>query len=233
MKNHEPVGTEQIRVVIVDDHPIIRDGLRTALAVDPQITIEAVAEDGLQGIKMIRQLQPEIALLDINLPKMNGLEVLRELQNMDVATRIIVLTAHHDVEQIVHVIKAGAAAYLAKDIDSQQLVRVVHLVAQGNHIIDDQVLDETAFENWLDENVQNLAGPYTLDQADHYAPLSPREMEILRFVTQGMSNKQIAIRLSISQQTVKNHMTSILRKLNVEDRTQAAVLALRKGWVRI
>jgi len=219
--------------MVVDDHPLFRDGICRTIEMAKGLSLMGQYDDGAKGLKAIRHQQPDIALLDVNLPTMNGLEVLRILRDSDVPTRIIVLTAHHDVEQTVHVIRTGAHAYAAKDIEPARLVKMIHVVAEGDYVVGTKQMTETEVRRWLHEKIAELTGPYIVDSEDHYVPLSPREMEILKLVTHGMSNQEVALQLKISQQTVKNHMTSILRKLNVKDRTQAAVTAIRRGWVRI
>jgi len=219
--------------MVVDDHPLFRDGICRTIEAAAGLSLMGQYDDGAKGLKAIRHEQPDIALLDVNLPTMNGLEVLRILRDSNVDTRVIVLTAHHDDEQTVHVIRAGAHAYAAKDIQPDRLVQMVHTVAAGNYVIGTNQMTETEVRRWLHEKIAEFTGPYIVDSEDHYIPLSPREMEILKLVTNGMSNQEVALQLKISQQTVKNHMTSILRKINVKDRTQAAVMAIRRGWVRM
>jgi DNA-binding NarL/FixJ family response regulator len=172
-------------------------------------------------------------LLDVNLPSMNGLQVTRQLKSERIGVGIVLLTAYHDVAQVLHAMRAGASAYCAKTISPEDLITLIRDVAGGLYVIDEERLDERELENWINSNIEAISKPYMIDADEHFIPLSQREMEILQFVTYGLSNKEIATRLAISQQTVKNHMTSILKKLNVEDRTQAAVTALRYGWVRI
>ena len=172
-------------------------------------------------------------MLDINLPSINGLQVARQLKAEHSSTSIVFLTAYHDSQQVLHAMRAGASAYCPKDIMPDDLIEVIRDVAKGSYIVGTRRMDMQEVQEWINTNVEALSGPYIVDPDEHYIPLSPRELEILEFVTNGMSNKEIASRLGISQQTVKNHMTSILKKLNVQDRTQAAVTALRHGWVRI
>jgi DNA-binding NarL/FixJ family response regulator len=180
-----------------------------------------------------RKLQPDVVLLDINLPLMNGLQVARTLKAERTNTAIIVLTAYHDSQQVLHAMRAGASAYCSKDVTPDELIEIIRDVASGLYVVESERMDERALESWIQSNIEAMSGPYIIDAEEHYIPLSPREMEILQFVTNGLSNKEIAMKLRISQQTVKNHMTSILKKLNVEDRTQAAVNAIRRGWVRL
>lgn len=222
-----------ITVLIVDDHPMFRDGLRKALEFENDIQVVGQSADGEQGLEAARTLQPDVVLLDINLPAMNGLQVARQLKSERIGVSVVMLTAYHDSEQVLHAMRAGASAYCAKDITPEKLVEVLREVAAGYYVVEDVRMDEREVQTWINQNVEAIAGTYLVDPNEHFVPLSPREMEILRFVTSGLSNKEIATKLGISQQTVKNHMTSILKKLNVQDRTQAAVTALRHGWVRI
>jgi len=232
-REERPTTQQNINVLIVDDHPLFRNGLQRALELENDIVVIGFSEDGAEALQVTRELQPDVVLLDVNLPSMNGLQVARHLKAEYADIAIVMLTAYHDTEQVLHTMRAGASAYCAKDVTPEQLVAIIRDAAAGLYIIDDQRMDKHELEVWINTNIEAIAGPYMVDAEEHFIPLSPREMEILQFVTQGMSNKEIASRLSISQQTVKNHMTSILRKLNVEDRTQAAVTALRRGWVRL
>jgi len=222
-----------ITVLIVDDHPLFRDGLHQALNLEDDIRVIGQSEDGEEGLKAARRLQPDVVLLDINMPHMNGLQVARQLKAERSNIAIIVLTAYHDAAQVLHAMRAGASAYCSKDIMPDELVDIIRDVARGQYVVGSERMDERTLESWMQSSIEAMSGPYIIDAEEHFIPLSPREMEILQFVTNGLSNKEIAVKLRISQQTVKNHMTSILKKLNVEDRTQAAVNALRRGWVRL
>ncbi len=223
----------QISVVIVDDHPLFRDGLFQRLRLEDDLNIVGQSENGEDALRTIRRLQPDVVVLDINLPIINGLQVTRQLRAERSGSAIVLLTAYHDNQQVLHAMRAGASAYCSKDVEAEDLIAVIHDVAHGMYVVNDERMDERALESWIQSNIESMSGPYIIDAEEHYIPLSPREMEILQFVTNGLSNKEIAMKLRISQQTVKNHMTSILKKLNVEDRTQAAVNALRRGWVRL
>jgi len=222
-----------ISVLIVDDHPLFRDGLQKALSMEDGLDVIGQCEDGLEALRVARKLQPDVVLLDINLPSINGLQVARQLKTDRASIAIVVLTAYHDSEQVLHAMRAGASAYCAKDVMPETLISIIHDAAEGAYIVEGQRMDARELDQWINQNVKAITGPYMIDSEEHYVPLSPREMEILQFVTRGLSNKEIAVELGISQQTVKNHMTSILKKLNVQDRTQAAVTALRHGWVRM
>ncbi len=224
---------DTIGVILVDDHPLFREGVRNVLQGEEDIQVLAEGITGDQAIKLVREFRPRIALVDVNLPNMNGIQVTRQIVAEHINTQVILLTAYDDVEQVLHAFRAGASAYCSKDIQAGKLVDVIRHVARGFFIVGDQVFDDAGLEDWLSHGMETLRRPHLEGEADAFAPLSPREMEILQFVTRGLSNKEIAARLGISHQTVKNHMTAILHKLDVEDRTQAAVYALRHGWVRL
>lgn len=233
MNRREERFNRQISVLIVDDHPLFRDGLSKAIELEDDITVVGQCDDGPQALEAAQELQPDVVLLDINLPKMNGLQVTRQLRNDHSDIAVVVLTAYHDTEQVLHAMRTGASAYCPKDITPDEIVDIIRDAAAGFYRVNGERLDERDIKAWISNNVEAASGPYALDPEDHYVPLSPREMEILQYVVRGLSNKEIASALRISHQTVKNHMTSILKKLNVQDRTQAAVTALRYGWVRI
>jgi two-component system response regulator DegU len=232
-KQNQADALDKITVLIVDDHPFFREGLSKVLALEDDLEVVGEEDDGEKALTLARELQPDVVIIDINLPSMNGLQVCRQLKADRTGIAVITLTAYHDQEQILHAMRAGASAYYPKDVEPSTLIDVVRQVVQGYYIVGDQLFDEAGLRAWLDAGVEAATGPYMVDPGEHFVPLSPREMEILQFVTRGMSNKQIALELGISHQTVKNHMTSILKKLDVEDRTQAAVYALRRGWVRM
>lgn len=228
-----PSATEAVSLVIVDDHPLFREGIRNVLNFEPDVEVLAEGGDGRQAMELTQQLQPDVILVDINIPLINGIQVTRQMTNERLHTRVILMTAYDDQEQLLHAMRAGAAAYCSKDIEPRRLVEIIRHVAAGHYVVGDRVLDKEGVEAWMSVGVEAIAGPYYVDPEETFVPLSPREMEILRLVTRGMSNKEIARELQISHQTVKNHMTSVLKKLAVEDRTQAAVFALRRGWVRL
>lgn len=222
-----------IDIIIVDDHPLFREGVRNVIEAEEDLTVVGEAVSGDQGLDVARELKPHVALIDINLPVVNGIQVTRQIVAERLKIAVVLLTAYDDVEQVLHAFRAGAAAYCSKDVEPGKLIDVIRQTAQGHYVVGDLVYDREGLENWLERGVETVRRPHLQGDVPPYAPLSPREMEILQYVTRGMSNKEIAVRLGISHQTVKNHMTSILHKLDVEDRTQAAVYALRHGWVRL
>lgn len=218
--------------MIVDDHPLFREGLRRVLEEEEDLLVEAEVADGEQAIVLAREIRPDVVLLDINLPSMNGLQVTREIRSSLPETAVINLTAYHDEEQVVRAINAGASAYYPKEVMPDKLIFAVRQVSKGKHVIDERVLGASEVKSWLIEQSAKLA-PLGVPDDARLVPLSAREMQILQHVARGSSNKEIAHELRISQQTVKNHISSILRKLNVKDRTEAAVYALRHGWIRL
>lgn len=224
---------EKIKVMIVDDHPLFRQGLRQVLEKEEDLGVAAEAADGLEALRVAEEIQPDVILMDINLPSMNGLQVTRELKGTMPKTAVIMLTAYHDEEQLIHTMRAGAAAYFPKEVTPQRLVWAIREVSQGRYVIGEESLRERELAAWLMEQLQRLAVVGIPEEENQFTPLSPREMEILQHAARGESNKEIARALGISQQTVKNHISSILRKLGARDRTEAAVYALRHGWIRL
>jgi DNA-binding NarL/FixJ family response regulator len=223
---------QEIKVLIVDDHPVFRDGLRNLLATAKGLRVVGEAEDGAEALEAVESLQPDVVIMDINIPVLNGMQATRQIKSAHSRVNVIMLTAYDDDEQIYHAIRTGASAYYPKDVSPERLVEAIRHVSQGKYVVGGQLMDEREIEKWLAEAFERFGG-LLIDMDEKFMPLSPREMEILRLITRGLSNKEIAYTLGISHQTVKNHMTSILRKLDVEDRTQAAVSALRRGWVRL
>jgi len=224
---------QKITVLIVDDHPLFRQGLREVLTSEPDIAVVGEADDGEEALRVARDLSPRVVLMDINLPTINGLQVARRLRQDVPGARAVILTGYDDDEQVFHAMRAGAYAYFPKEVLPQKLIEAVREVNAGRYMVGDLVMDDAQLAPWLYKQTERFGIVEGEPGDEAFVPLSPREMEILQHITRGMSNKEIAHQLGISHQTVKNHMTSILRKLNVEDRTQAAVYALRRGWVRL
>jgi DNA-binding NarL/FixJ family response regulator len=225
--------TEQITLVVIDDHPLFRQGVADSLSLEPGIRIIGQASSAQEGLQLIRNTQPQIAIIDINLPGVNGQQLTLRLMAEKLPTRVILLTAYDDVAQKVHGLRAGARAYCTKDIQPEGLYRVVQQVIAGNYVLGEQAYSAQELAVWLRN--QSVGMQELAEQIDEppYQPLSEREMEVLGCMARGLSNKEIATALGISHQTVKNHVTSILHKLGVEDRTQAVLYALRYGWVRL
>jgi DNA-binding NarL/FixJ family response regulator len=220
-----------IDVMIVDDHPVFRQGLRNVLAAQEDLRVVGEAADGESAIEKAQEHLPDVIIMDINLPELNGLQATRELRDRCPDIKVIMLTAYDDEEQIYHAIRAGASAYHAKDVKPERLISVIRQVNEGYYVVDDRLLDDEGIGDWLLRKFQRFGGEVFVGDEEFLSPLTPREMEILELVVQGMSNRRIAYDLGISHQTVKNHMTAILRKLGATGRTEAAVSALRRGWI--
>ena len=225
---------EKIKIVVVDDHPLFRQGVVDALSLEPDMTVIGQASSGDEALEMIRSLCPDIAVLDVNLPGMNGQQITHRVVQEKLSTRVLLLTGYDDLEQALHAALAGAAAYCAKDIGPQRLIQSIREIHQGKYVVAEQVFSREELDVWLKSQMQETKSnrPYS-EPGMPFHPLSKREMEVLSCVVRGMSNKEIALLLGISHQTVKNHVTAILRKFGVEDRTQAVVYALKRGWVQL
>jgi len=223
---------KDITLLIVDDHPLFRQGVADALALEQGFRVIGQAADGKHALQLIRDLEPDIAVLDVNLPEMNGQQITHQVTQDKLHTRILLLTGYDDIEQAIHAAHAGAAAYCTKDIQPQGLVGVIREIANGKYVISGNVFNRRELDEWIERQMEGARRSYS-EPGSPFHPLSDREMEVLSCVVRGMSNKEIAGLLGISHQTVKNHVTSILRKFGVEDRTQAVVYALKRGWVKL
>jgi NarL family two-component system response regulator LiaR len=207
-----------IRVLIVDDHEIVRKGIRALLATKRDIQVVGEARDGAEAVAQAQTLHPDVILMDLMMPKMNGIEATRQITAGQPGTRVLVLTSFAADEQVFPAIKAGALGYLLKDSGPQELVQAIRQVFRG-----ESSLDPTVARKVLTELSTPPQKPLTPD------PLTSREMEILRLVAQGMSNKEIAENLVIAEETVHTHVSNILNKLHLASRTQAALYALKEG----
>lgn len=223
----------KIRLLIVDDHPLVRQGLRRILEREKDVEVIGEVADGQLAVEEARKLNPDVILMDINLPSMNGLQAMREIKHTNPKTTFITLTAYNNTAQLFHAMRAGASAYYPKEVSPTELLRGIRTAVEGNYLINDNVLTAKQLNSWLLEQFATIGVGSAEYPEEMFVPLSAREMEILQQIARGLSNKEIARALGISRQTVKNHMTSILRKLSVNDRTQAALYALRHGWIRL
>jgi len=181
----------KISLMLVDDHPLFRQGLRRVLEAEPDMEVIIEVAEGDEALRMAKQLAPDVVIMDINLPGMNGLQVTRELKGVMPDIAVIMLTAYHDDEQIFHAVRAGAAAYFPKDVTPRRLVEAIHQVVQGNYVIDDEVLDKPEVASWLLQQFDQVAYIDGIPN-EMFTPLSPREMEILQHIARGQSNKEVA-----------------------------------------
>jgi DNA-binding NarL/FixJ family response regulator len=216
----------------VDDHALFRVGIRQILEREPDLEVVAEADDSRTALDAAFATSPDVILMDLSLPSPGGIETTQRIKRELPATAIVVLSTEEDEDALFDAIKAGAAAFILKDIAPEDLVMIIRRVATGEFLINDKVFSKPAVASRVLKEFRELA-VYGQEAAPIFAPLSPREVEILDNIAQGMTNKQVAYALSISEQTVKNHMSSILRKLSVNDRTQAVVYAMRQGWIRM
>jgi DNA-binding NarL/FixJ family response regulator len=206
--------------------------MRNILEKEPGFEIVGEADDTRSAFDLSVQLSPDIILMDLSLPAPGGIETTQRIKRELPSAGIIVLAVNEDEDALFDAIKAGAAAFILKDVAPDDLVAIIRRVAGGEYLINDKVFAKPAVASRVLKEFRELA-IYGQEAAPIFAPLSPREVEILDNIAQGMTNKQVAYALSISEQTVKNHMSSILRKLSVNDRTQAVVYAMRQGWIRM
>ncbi len=223
---------KQITLIVVDDHPLFRQGVVDALSLEPDMNVVAQAANGEDGLGLIRSLRPNVAVLDVNMPGMNGQQITHQVTQEKLPTRVFLMTGYDDVEQAIHAVLAGAAAYCSKDLQPQSLPRIIREVAEWKYVIGEKVFNRRELEQWVEDQMEGARRSYS-EPGSPFHPLSEREMEVLACVVRGLSNKEIAGLLGISHQTVKNHVTAILRKFGVEDRTQAVVYALKRGWVTL
>ena len=223
---------DEITIIVIDDHPLLRQGVINSLKLESEFSIIGEAANGEEGLELIRTSKPRIAVIDINLPGINGLQLTQQIIREKLPTRVILLTAYDDGEQRKSAIHVGASAYCTKDVRPEVLVNVVREVASVRHPFIEK--GDSSVESDQKPGVQDISTISSIrDKAETYHPLSRREMEVLTYIAHGNSNKEIGATLGISEQTVKNHITTIFNKLGVNDRTQATLYALQHGWVRL
>jgi len=213
---------ENIRIMIADDHPVVREGLITMIGREEGFEVIGEAKDGAEAVSKAKELKPDIVLIDLRMPEMDGVEAIREISAIEPDIKFIILTTYSDDEYIFRGIEVGARAYLLKDAPREELFRAIRTVYRGESLIQpvvaSKVLDRFA------ELSRHAQAPETL---------SEREIEVLKLMAKGAANKEIATQLSITNSTVKTHITSIFQKLNASDRTEAVTLAIKRGIIHI
>jgi NarL family two-component system response regulator LiaR len=214
--------TESIRVLIVDDHAVVREGLRALIDVNPEMELAGEAADGVEAVQKARALQPDVILLDLVMPRKGGIEAISEIKEENPNARILVLTSFAEDDKVFPAIKAGALGYLLKDSSARELLQAIRDVHRG---------EPTMHPTIARKLMRELQRPPELPPTEE--PLTEREVEILKLVAQGLSNQEIADVLVISERTVRTHVTNILTKLHLANRTQAALYALREGLARL
>jgi NarL family two-component system response regulator LiaR len=212
----------EISVLIVDDHAVVRQGIRAFLQTAPDLKVVGAAETGAEAVRLATEFKPDVALVDLVMPGMDGVETTRALRAASPLTRVIIFTSFHEDEHIFPAIRAGALSYLTKDAAPNEIAEAIRKAARGEAVLEARVAARV---------VRELQGPGS-EQVNPFTALSERELEVLRLVGHGASNQEIAARLVIGESTVKSHVGSILSKLHLTDRTQAAVFAWASGLVR-
>lgn len=213
---------DKIRVLLVDDHQLFRRGVRSILEEDPQIEIVGEAEDGLIALEKARETMPDVILMDINMPRCNGLEATKKIKTEMPYVKILTLTVSEAEESLFDAVKQGTQGYLLKNVDPPQLLDSVRKVARGEAVIPGYLAVKILSE---------FAKPEKVEPSPAVEPLSQRELDVLRLLSTGASNKEIAAKLFISENTVRNHIRNILDKLHLSNRVQAAAYAVRQGIV--
>jgi len=247
------------RVLVADDHPIVRQGLRQVLELEGDIEVVGEATDGMKAIQLCDSLDPDVVLMDVNMPGLNGIEAARRIARRMPEIGILVLTIHDEEEYMLEAVKAGVIGYVLKDVEPKELVKAVRAVAGGRYYVHPDMggkllrelavrvggkvpnatgrlrrvgRDADAAATAASGRMPSLGAGGEGEEPDRrFEELTPREREVLKLVSQGASNREIASALYISEKTVKNHVTHILKKIGVDDRLQAALLAVREGWV--
>lgn len=208
---------DKIEIIIADDHMMIREGLKQLLELDGTMKVIAEANDGEECLNLLnKKIHPDILLLDINMPKKNGIEVLEYIKQNKIPVKVLTLTVHNEVEYLLKAVDIGIDGYLLKDSSYDELKEAIDVIISGNTYIQPSLLPA------LNESMED----YALDK-EKIEWLTKRELDVLRLISEGCSNKKISDELTISERTVKNHISHIFRKIDVEDRTQAAVFAIR------
>lgn len=216
--------SEKIRVMLVDDQRLMRDGMRTILELEPDLEVIAEAENGVEALSQYKISQPDVVLMDIRMPEMDGVESTRRLVSENENALVIILTTFDDDQYIFEGLRAGALGYLLKDVSGAELAEAIRTVNAGGALIEPSVARKMVAE-FIRLPTIGSSGPDLID------PLTDREEEILRMVAQGLTNREIAQRLHLAEGTVKNYISTILNKIGARDRTQAAIKASKLGLV--
>ena len=211
-----------IKLVIADDHSMIREGLRQLLELDENIKVVAEASDGVEAIEKLQEYNVDVLLLDINMPNMNGLETLKNIKRNNIDVKVLILTIHNEVDYLIKAVEIGCDGYVLKDSDSNLLRKAIYTVYKGENFIQHSLTPELN---------AGLASKVEVDEKLN--ELTRREIEVLKLIAEGLFNKEIASKLDISERTVKNHVSNIFKKIDVSDRTQAAVFAIKNNLVNL
>jgi DNA-binding NarL/FixJ family response regulator len=211
-----------IRVILADDHAVVRKGIREFLEEDPKITVVAEAGDGGEAFRLVGEYRPDVAVLDIQMPRVTGIEATRQIKAAFPDVRVLILTAYEDDPYVFALLRAGADGYLLKSADPDDLVRAVKATAAGGKVLDPAVAGRV---------VAQMTAGRPAAASEQVEPLSERELDVLRLAGQGLTNKAIGLDLNISDRTVQGHLANIYGKLGVASRTEAVTKALKLGWI--
>ena len=221
----------QIRILLADPSRLTLIGMKDVLEREPDMQVVATVTDGEEAVARTAELEPDVVVTEIDLPKLSGDKAAQRIRRELPHVAVVIVTAHDEEQKLFDAIRAGAAAYLPKDCEPSELVDTIRRVRDGQFLINEKIFSRPAVASRVLAEFRELS-VYGPGSTRVFAPLSPREVQILDNIAQGMKNKEVAYALAISEQTVKNHMSSILRKLSVNDRTQAVVYAMRQGWIK-
>ncbi len=220
---HKSLRTDVISVLLVDDHALVREGLRQLFTLQDDIQVVGEAADGMEALRAIRRLHPNVVLMDIHMPVVDGIALTQQITHDMPETAVIMLTMYHDQQHIVQAMKSGARGYLLKNSPICEVAQAIRTVHAGGTLVEPEMTGAIVSELRRLSERSPKKGQHVIDL------LTEKELEIVRYVAAGMSNKEIADKLVYSEKTVKNYLSNIFQKLNIRDRTQAAILALRQG----
>lgn len=212
-------GPEKIKVLIVDDHQVVRQGLRTFLELQEDVVVVGEASDGLVAVEMTRDLEPDVVLMDLVMPRLDGIAATQQVRSLGLATKVITLTSFNENDKVFPSIQAGACSYLLKDVSPDELVDAIRAAHRGETRLHPDITRKL---------MEKIAEPAGLQGAARSEDLTERELEVVRLIARGCSNQEIARELVISEKTVKTHVSNILSKLQLDDRTQLAIYAIKK-----
>lgn len=221
-----------IRVVIVDDHPCFRAGVHKVLEQEPDVVVVAEITRGDGAFEAIKERRPQVVVMAVNLPASNGLQITKRVRDHLPDTQVVNLTAYHDEAQILHALRAGAAACLPKEVMPSQLLFAIREAKRGRVVIEGDSMSRAEAGSWARQALKRMGVPHK-EISIRLRPITERQMEILQGIASGMTNEEIADQRGVSRHTIKNQVYTIFRKLGVRDRTQAALYALRYGWARL
>jgi two-component system response regulator DegU len=221
------------KIIIVDDHQLFREGVKRILDFEDTFDVVAEGDDGIDVIRLYEEYQPDVVLMDINMPQKNGVEATAELLEKYPDAKVIMLSIHDDESYVSHALKSGALGYMLKEMDADENVDAIKIVAAGGSYLHPKVTRNLVAEYRRLSERENKGSFHQTEIRRPFHLLTKRECEVLQLLTDGQSNRAIGETLYISEKTVKNHVSSILQKMNVNDRTQAVVTAIKNGWVEV